>query len=116
MGSQQHASNRGRPSPGWLIDEDLVALLCEFESITMADLARVSYVGASSLRATMRRRVGPPDGYALFEGGRHKEAYWTSERLRVAVRDLLIFETRQGRYDLYRARKTLARLGVDFEP
>jgi len=82
----------------------------------MSDLALLARVSGASLRGTMRRRVGPPDGHRIFEGGAHKQAYWTSARLREAVRDLLLFETQQGRHDPYRAQRKLARLSVDFTP
>jgi len=96
--------------------EGLLFLLGKVDCVRMCDLAPLARVGGASLRGTMRRRVGPPDGHRVFEGGMHKEAYWTSARLRDAVRDLLLFETRQGRHDPYRAQRKLARLGVDFTP
>ena len=79
----------------------------------MADLAFFSHTGGGSLRRTMRRRVGPPEGYARFEGGRHKEAYWTSKTLRAVVRALLLFEIENGRQHAFWSREKLAKLGVE---
>lgn len=64
----------------------------------------------------MRRRVGPPEGYARFEGGRHKEAYWTSKTLRAVVRDLLLFEIEHGREHAFWSRERLAKLDVEGTP
>jgi len=110
MGSPQHKSNRGRPPPGWLLGNHFIAFLCNSDLVTMADLAHFSHAGGGSLRGTMRRRVGPPEGYARFEGGRHKEAYWTSKTLRTVVRDLLLFEVEHGREHAFWSREKLAKL------
>lgn len=116
MGSPQHEGNRGRPPPGWLLGMPFITFLCESDLVTMADLAFYSHAGGGSLRGTMRRRVGPPDGYALFEGGRQKEAYWTSKRLRKVVRDLLLFELEHGRGHAYWSREKILKLGVEEGP
>lgn len=113
MGSPQHESNRGRPPPGWLFGMPFIAFLCESDLVTMDDLVHFSDVGGGSLRGTMRRRVGPPDGYALFEGSSHRQAYWTSKRLRMVVRDLLLFEVEHGREEGNWTRAKLAKLGVE---
>lgn len=79
----------------------------------MADLAFHSQATGGSLRGTMRRRVGPPDGYTHVEGGRHKEAYWTSKRLRTVVCDL---EIKHGREQPFWSREKLAKLEAKATP
>lgn len=82
----------------------------------MADLVFYSQATGGSLRGTMRRRVGPPDGYTHVEEGRHKVAYWTSGRLRAVIRALLVFEYDHGREHPTVVRERLSLLDAQEAP